>query len=872
MKKLSGAEIRRMWLNFFASKGHYIEPGAGLIPHNDPTLLWINSGVAALKKYFDGSEASPHNRITNAQKSIRTNDIDNVGRTARHHTFFEMLGNFSIGDYFREEAITWGFELLTSEEYFAIPKEKLYITYHPTDLVTRDLWIKLGMDPTHLVPIEGNFWEIGEGPCGPNTEMFFDRGEKYDPEGLGERMMFEEIDNDRYIEIWNIVFSQYNAETGVDRANYKELPRKNIDTGAGLERLACVFQETETNFETDLFYPYIEEVEKFASFKYEGVHKMAYRVIADHIRTCTFALSDGASFSNEGRGYVLRRILRRAVRYLRTLGITKPFLHTLVPLVAKNMEDYYPYLLEKVDRVSKMIYTEEVKFASTLSTGEALLNKMVEKLEGNILSGEDAFKLYDTYGFPLELTEEILLEKGISLDKEGFKKEMNAQKERARNSRADLQSMNAQAIDLLEFKNDSLFTYDPHAINAKVIGLFKNGERVETIDDEGEIIFDKTNFYATSGGQIHDIGIVINDSTEAEVNNVVKAPNKQHLHFVKVKYGEIKLGDEFKLNIDELRRRKIQKNHSAAHLLQKALQVVLGDDVHQEGSFVSDDYLRFDFNYQGKISFDQLTAIETEVNRYIASEVESNIQIMSLEDAKKLGAMALFSEKYGDEVRVVSFGEVSKEFCAGTHVENTSVLGVFTIVSEGAIASGIRRIEAKTSYEAYKLLKNKDNLLHKLASQVKVNNVNDIEGRIVSMSDEINTSKKKLNDTTNELASLKAKNLKDSFIDVNGTKVLISKVSSMERGMFNSLFDSLKVAYDPSVVLLALVNDDKISYICGVSTSAQDRFNAGQIIKRVASLTSGSGGGRKDVAQGGGKDVSKLDSALNEVLKDIKSC
>ena len=872
MKKLSGAEIRRMWLDFFASKGHYIEPGAGLIPHNDPTLLWINSGVAALKKYFDGSEASPHNRITNAQKSIRTNDIDNVGRTARHHTFFEMLGNFSIGDYFREEAITWGFELLTSPAYFAIPKEKLYITYHPSDIATRDLWIKLGMDPSHLVPLEHNFWEIGEGPCGPNTEMFYDRGEKYDPEGLGERMMFEDIDNDRYIEIWNIVFSQYNAEAGVERAKYKELPRKNIDTGAGLERLACVFQDTETNFETDLFYPYIQEVEKYASYKYEGNYKMAYRVIADHIRTCTFALSDGASFSNEGRGYVLRRILRRAVRYLRNLGINKPFLHTLVPLVAKNMEDYYPYLQEKAERVSKMIYAEEVKFASTLQSGESLLNKMVEKLEGNVLSGSDAFKLYDTYGFPLELTEEILSEKGITLDKEGFKKEMNAQKERARASRGDFESMNAQAIDLMECKEESFFTYDPQEITSKVVALFKNGVKVDSIDDEGEIMFDKTNFYATSGGQINDIGSIINSSSEAEVNNVIKAPNKQHLHFVKVKYGEIKIGDEFRLLIDENRRRKIQKNHSGAHLLQKALQVVLGDDIHQEGSFVSDEYLRFDFNYQGKLSFDQLSAIETEVNRYIASEIESNIEIMSLEEAKKVGAMALFSEKYGEVVRVVSFGDVSKEFCGGTHVENTSALGVFTIVSEGAIASGIRRIEAKTSYAAYNVLKNKDNLLNKLATVTKVNNINDIEHRINTMNDEIANMKKKLNDTTNELAALKAKNLKDSFIDINGMKVLVSKVPSMERGMFNSLFDSLKVAYDNSIVLLALVNDDKISFICGVSASLQDKFNAGLLIRKVASLTSGSGGGRKDVAQGGGKDVSKLDSALNEILKDIHSC
>ena len=536
------------------------------------------------------------------------------------------------------------------------------------------------------------------------------------------------------------------------------------------------------------------------------------------------------------------------------------------------MEDYYPYLQEKAERVSKMIYAEEVKFASTLQSGESLLNKMVEKLEGNVLSGSDAFKLYDTYGFPLELTEEILSEKGITLDKEGFKKEMNAQKERARASRGDFESMNAQAIDLMECKEESFFTYDPQEITSKVVALFKNGVKVDSIDDEGEIMFDKTNFYATSGGQINDIGTIINSSSEAEVNNVIKAPNKQHLHFVKVKYGEIKIGDEFRLLIDENRRRKIQKNHSGAHLLQKALQVVLGDDIHQEGSFVSDEYLRFDFNYQGKLSFDQLSAIETEVNRYIASEIESNIEIMSLEEAKKVGAMALFSEKYGEVVRVVSFGDVSKEFCGGTHVENTSALGVFTIVSEGAIASGIRRIEAKTSYAAYNVLKNKDNLLNKLATVTKVNNINDIEHRINTMNEEIANMKKKLNDTTNELAALKAKNLKDSFIDINGMKVLVSKVPSMERGMFNSLFDSLKVAYDNSIVLLALVNDDKISFICGVSASLQDKFNAGLLIRKVATLTSGSGGGRKDVAQGGGKDVSKLDSALNEILKDIHSC
>ncbi len=871
MKYLTGNEIRRIWLDFFKSKGHYIEPGASLIPHNDPTLLWINSGVAALKKYFDGSEIATHTRITNAQKSIRTNDIDNVGKTARHHTFFEMLGNFSIGDYFREEAITWGYELLTSEAYFAIPKEKLYITYHPSDLATKSLWIKLGIDETHLVPLEHNFWEIGEGPCGPNTEIFFDRGEKYDPLHLGPKMMFEDMDNDRYIEIWNIVFSQYNAESGKKREEYNELPRKNIDTGAGLERLACIFQETETNFETDLFFPYIKEVEKHTKLKYVGQNKMAYKVIADHIRTCVFAIADGAMFSNEGRGYVLRRILRRAVRYLRKLNINEPFLYTLVPLVANNMKDYYPYLQDKVNKIMKMIKNEEEKFAKTLVSGEQILDKIVEKMENKILLGKDAFKLYDTYGFPLELTQEILLEKGFSVDTKGFENEMTLQKERARASRSDLQSMSSQAIDLMEFKTLSEFIYDPQDISSKVIGLFKNGIKVNEIDDEGEVILENTNFYATSGGQINDIGIMQNDNFECEVFNVIKAPNKQHLHFIKVKFGSLKIKDVVNLKIDQKRRRAIQKNHSGAHLLQKALQVVLGNEVHQEGSFVGEDYLRFDFNYETKITPDQLKAIEKEVNTYIAMEIPSSIKIMPIEEAKKLNAMSLFNEKYGDFVRVVSFADVSKEFCAGCHVANTIELGVFAIVYESSIASGIRRIEAKTSYSAYQFLKAKENILNKAAELVKVNNVNDIIKKIQFINEDNDNLKQKVITLTNELASLKAKSLKNSFLDYNSLKVLVTRIDNMDKNIFSTLFDSLKVLYNPSVVLLALVNDNKISYICSVSELAQSKFQAGNLIKKIASLTQGSGGGRKDIAQGGGKDVSNLDKALEEIKKELKT-
>lgn len=871
MKYLSGNEIRRIWLDFFKSKGHFIEPGASLIPHNDPTLLWINSGVAALKKYFDGSEITPHTRITNAQKSIRTNDIENVGKTARHHTFFEMLGNFSIGDYFREEAITWGFELLTDEKYFAIPKEKLYITYHPSDVVTRDLWIKLGISENHLVPLEHNFWEIGEGPCGPNTEIFFDRGEKYDPLHLGEKMMFEDMDNDRYIEIWNIVFSQYNAESGKKREEYNELPRKNIDTGAGLERLACVFQGTETNFETDLFYPYIQEVEKHTAKKYTDENKMAYKVIADHIRTCTFALADGAMFSNEGRGYVLRRILRRAVRYLKKLDINESFLYTLVPLVAENMKDYYPYLTEKVDKIMKMVKAEEEKFAKTLSVGESILQHMIEKNQDGILSGSDAFKLYDTYGFPLELTQEILQENNIGVDIKGFEKEMNLQKERARNSRGDLQSMNAQAIDLMEFKEESKYTYNPDDLETEVIGLFKNGIKVEEIGDEGEVILKETNFYATSGGQINDIGTLFNENFESEVVNVIKSPNKQHLHFIKVKYGTLKVGDRLTLQIDKTRRRAIQKNHSAVHLLQKALQVVLGEDLHQEGSYVCDEYLRFDFNYQNKITDDQLKAVETEVNKYIALEIDSDIRIMPIDEAKKLNAMALFDEKYGSEVRVVNFKNVSIEFCAGCHVKNTRDIGCFAIIYEASIASGIRRIEAKTSFSAYNHLMKKESILSKVGELIKVQNANDIVRRIIAINEETASLKQKNNKLRDELASLKSKNLRDSFEDYNGLKFLIKRIDNIEKEMFSSLFDSLKSIYNPSVVLLALVNQDKISYICSVSPEAQKKFQAGTLIKKIASLTEGSGGGRKDIAQGGGKNVSLLDNAIGKIKEDLKT-
>lgn len=873
MRNLKSYEIRNMWLNFFKSKGHYIEPSANLIPQNDPTLLWINSGVAALKKYFDGSEVPPYTRITNAQKSIRTNDIENVGKTARHHTFFEMLGNFSIGDYFRNEVIPWAFELLTSEKYFGIPLEKLYITYHPSDKDTYNLWIKMGVIPSHLVPSEHNFWEIGEGPCGPNTEMYYDRGEKYDPEHLGEKLIFEDLENDRYIELWNIVFSQYNAEIGKKREEYKELPHKNIDTGAGLERLCCIFQDTETNFETDLFYPYIEEVAKYASHPYEGEYKMAYRVIADHIRACTFALSDGATFSNEGRGYVLRRLLRRASRYLRKLGITKPFLYTLVHLVTLVMEDYYPELKDSEEKVAKMIKFEEEKFQKTLSSGEAILNEFISDAKKNnstMLSGKEVFKLYDTYGFPFELTKEIASENNLEVDEKGFEEEMEKQKERARASRGNLQSMSSQMIDLMNFKEPSEFTYDEAPLKAKVIGLFKDGVKVSSLDEDGEVIFDKTNFYATSGGQEHDEGVIENSTTRALVNNVIKSVNKQHLHFVHVEYGEIKVGDEFTLSIDTKRRDMTKRNHSCTHLLQKALQVVLGDDVHQEGSYNCADYLRFDFNYQGKISEQMLNQIELLVNQYIEEDLPCNIAYYSKEEASKLNAMHLFNEKYGSTIRVVSFGDVSSEFCAGAHVTSSKDIGVFTITSEQAIAAGIRRIEGKTSFKAYEELKKKAITLSEASDKLKAGSLSDVNKKIDELLNKESSLRKEITALQEKIAAYKSKELKENFIDCGDHHLLVYRFDNIDNKAFMTTFDTLKNVHDDYVILLANANNDKISFVAGVASKLTDKYQAGNIVKKAASLTNGSGGGRKEMAQGGGKDISKLDECLKVITEELK--
>jgi alanyl-tRNA synthetase len=867
MKNLTANEIRTIWLNFWKERGHYVEPSASLIPHNDPTLLWINAGVAALKKYFDGSEIPANKRITNVQKSLRTNDIENVGMTARHHTFFEMLGNFSIGDYFRNEVIPWAFDLLTNEKYFGIDPMKLYITYHPDDEATKNLWIRCGMQEDHMIPLEDNFWCIGEGPCGPDTEIFFDRGEKYDPDHLGIRLLKEDIENDRYIEIWNIVFSQYNAQEGVARKDYKELPHKNIDTGGGLERFACIMQGAETNFETDLFLPIIKETEKLTKVPYEE-NKMAYRVIADHIRTCTFALSDGASFSNEGRGYVLRRILRRAMRYGRKLGIYEPFLYRLVDVVTDIMKDFYPYLLEHKERVKKTIYSEEVRFLKTLASGEQLLRKMME--DNTTLTGEEAFKLYDTYGFPIELTVEIASENGVKVDMDGFHEEMKKQKERARAARGDLQSMNRQSADLMSFTLPSEFDYESTNMEARIIGLFKDGKRVDVIEEEGDVIFDHTCFYSESGGQAPDKGTIMNGETEAEVLDVQKAPNHQFLHHVHLLYGTLHEGDILSLAIDTKKRYLTRKNHSSAHLLQSALRKVLGDHVHQEGSYVDDEIMRFDFSHSSKITDTELKEIEALVNGWINDAIEQKTLLLPIEEAKKTGATALFDEKYGDVVRVVTFGDVSKEFCGGTHVHNTAEIGCFAIEFEESIASGVRRIQARTGLKAYELLKKREALLADIQAMMKAGSYLEIQDRLKTLLHEKEVLTLENCRLKEKEASFEAKQLENRFVMYNGVHLLAAYLNDTDRDGLMKRMDQLKTVYDDDVIVLIGGKDGNLPIVSHVSALAQkEGIRAGDLVKAVSGILGGSGGGRPEMASGGGKDASKIDEALAKVKELI---
>lgn len=860
MKYMKGSEIRNRWISFFESKGHRYIPGVNLIPQGDKSLLWVNAGVTGLKKYFDGSEVPPCRRIVNVQKSIRTNDIENVGHTARHHTFFEMLGNFSIGDYFRNEVIPWAYEILTNEKTgFGIPKEKLYITYEPHDVATHDLWVRCGMDPEHLIPLKDNFWEIGEGPCGPDTEMFFDRGEKYDPKHLGVKMLQDDIENDRYIEIWNIVFSQYNSEAGVARENYKELPSKNIDTGSGLERLACILQGTETNFETDLFMPIIKAAEEICHKPYEGDNKMAYRVIADHARCLTFALSDGAYFSNEGRGYVLRRIIRRAMRYGQKLGINEPFMYRLIRVCADEYKDFYPNLEEKVELVSKMVLDEEKKFIKTLSTGEEILR---QKMEGKqTLEGSVIFLLYDTYGFPADMTKEICEENGVKADMDGFQKCMEEQKERARAARGDIESFHKQSKDLLEFKTPSEFVYDQESLKAKVTGLFVDGNAVEEIEEEGDVAFDLTPFYAEMGGQVSDTGTLKNDSVLGTITRVGKAPAGQHLHHVHLQFGHLSVGEEVELALDSKRRHLIERNHSATHLLHAAISEILGKHVEQKGSYCDENYLRFDFTSMDKLSSEDLNKIEALVNEKIAESIPEETKILPVDEAKNLGAEMEFSEKYGSVVRVVCFEDFSKEFCGGTHVKNTSEIGLFVLESESSVSAGTRRIQARTSLGAYQYLRRKSEVLASIESETLskddtvLESVKKLEGHIDELQAELNQLKDKM-------SSSEANELQKQFEEIDGIHFLAWKGEG-ERGDIMKLGDSLKSIYSDYVLFLCGKGSKGYSLVVFAGGKGA-QIGAGKIMKEIAPILGGNGGGKPEMASGSAKNLDGFETAISK--------
>lgn len=895
MKNLKSYEIRQMWLDFFKSKGHDVVPSASLIPVNDPTLLWINAGVAPLKKYFDGREIPKNRRLTNAQKSIRTNDIDNVGKTARHHTFFEMLGNFSIGDYFREEALTWAYELLTSKEWFDIDINKLYFTVYQNDDVTAKKWISLGVPKDHIIPLEGNFWEIGEGPCGPDTEIFFDRGVKYDKDNIGIDLLKNDMENDRYIEIWNIVFSQYNSTVGLPRSEYPELPSKNIDTGCGLERLACIMQDADTNYDTDLFMPIIRATEEITKVKYEG--QMAFKVIADHLRSVTFACSDGAILSNEGRGYVLRRILRRAVRYGKKLGMNEPFLYKLVHVVVTNMNNFYTYLNDKEENVTKIVKTEEEKFLQTLESGEKkLLDYINANQENKVITKEVAFQLYDTFGFPLELTIEVSEENGFTVDVEGFNEELQNQKQRARNARKVDQSMNTQNEDMMNYTDPVEFVgYDELVTNSKVAAIFKDGSRCDSGDGQVVLVFDRTPFYGESGGQIGDKGQMILNGKTFNVINTIKLPNNQQASLVELGDDIVSVGDNVELRVDSLYRQSITKNHSGTHLLNEALRQVLGGHVFQQGSLVTNNYLRFDFNNYTLPTNEQLLEIEKIVNQEIAKNHKVNISQMPIDEAKKLGVQAVFGEKYGDIVRVVDM-DFSKELCGGCHVQKTGDIQALAVLSVESKGSGIFRIEAATGDKVLEMI---DNTLSKVNEEIaqlrtsiktiidKAASENiDLEYQEIGQSS-ITPSYATIIEKRNELALLReaTKELEKKYnkfkkqmntIDINdyldrvqvinGISVIVTSVSNLEVDQVKDLADRLADKLKPSVIFIANVLDGKVVFVCKNTTEA---LNAGLLVKQAAIACLGNGGGRRDFAQAGGKDVSKVNQALEEVLATI---
>lgn len=863
-------ELREKYLSFFESKGHLRLPSFSLVPQGDKSLLLINAGMAPLKKYFTGELTPPRTRVTTCQKCIRTPDIERVGITARHGTFFEMLGNFSFGDYFKHEATAWAWEFCT--KVLEMPADKIYISVYQDDDEAYDIWTKeVGVSPDHMVRLgkEDNFWEHGAGPCGPCSELYFDRGEKY---GCGSPTCGVGCDCDRYVEFWNLVFTQFDND---GNNNYTRLKSCNIDTGMGLERLACIMQGVDNLFEVDTVQNIMKHIMQIAGVKYHEDEKkdVSLRVITDHIRSTTFMIGDGVMPSNEGRGYVLRRLLRRAARHGRLLGIDGTFLYKVCETVIKENETAYPNLVEKHDLIVKVIKAEEESFNKTIDTGLNLLENIITQSDSKVLSGADAFKLQDTFGFPIDLTKELLEERGMSVDIDEYDRLYDQSRAAARAARKDAgaQAWKDSNVSFKDVGATEFVGYTDYSCDAEIKAIVTNGERDEfaTADSEVVVVLDKTPFYGESGGQAGDTGVIKTDNATLEVTATGKTPDGVVLHIARFISGDsIALGDKVHAQIDVEKREATRRNHTAAHLLQAALRKHLGSHVEQAGQLVNSEEMRFDFTHFSALSGDELKAIEREVNETILKGIPVETREMPLEEAKKLGAMALFGEKYGDVVRVVSAGDFSVELCGGTHADNTAKLGLFKIVSESSVAAGIRRITAVTGFGVLKHIENDERIMQSAAAAMKLGNVAELDKRAATLSAEVKAKDRELAELRSEISALKAGSLMDSARQVGGVRLITAEVEVSNPGELRSMCDTARDNGADIVAVFAGVNKEKgtLNFACACGADAiKLGAHAGNIVRETAKIAGGSGGGKPDSAMAGAKDASKADEALAAV-------
>ena len=878
MQQMGLNEIRSKFLKFFESKDHYLKESASLVPQNDKSLLLINSGMAPLKNYFAGVEVPPSVRMTTCQKCIRTGDIENVGKTARHGTFFEMLGNFSFGDYFKEQSISWGWEFVT--QHLNIPEEKVWVTVYEEDDEAFGIWenqIKIPKERIVRLGKDDNFWEIGIGPCGPCSELYFDRGEEYGCDNLDCK---PGCDCDRYLEFWNHVFTQFNRD---EEGNYGQLEHKNIDTGMGLERMACIMQGVDTIFDVDTIKHILNTVEKMANVEYGkgGKTDVSIRIITDHIRAVSFLVADGVLPSNEGRGYVLRRLLRRAARHGKLLGIKENFLYKLVDEVIKVSGEAYPELVEKESYIKKVIRIEEEKFNETIEQGMEILASYIADLKKNgetTLSGENAFKLYDTYGFPIDLTQEILEEEHLSIDEEAFNGEMNKQRERARSARGNMDGESWKEDPLSKLDSSVASTFEGYfeLENSGIIkAIVKDNELVDSAvaGDKVIVVLDKTTFYPEGGGQAGDAGLLVNKNEDivVEVIDTKKGANNTIKHIGIVKSGMINTGEKLSTIVDKEIRMASARNHSATHLLHKALKEVLGEHVNQAGSLVTSERLRFDVTHFEAITKEELKVIEEKVNDVILESLNITCENMSINYAKNKGAMALFGEKYGDEVRVVSMGDYSIELCGGTHLTNTSQIGMFKILSEGGVAAGVRRIEAITGRAVYNYLKEKEEIISNVCSNLKTKE-DSLSQKVTSLIEENKSLSKELHDMKTKMSLQAVDSVLDSKLDVNGVNLVTTKFEGMDMNTLKEVADNLRDKLVSGVVVLANTTDDKLNLVATATKDAVDKgVHCGNIVKSIAQIAGGKGGGRPNMAQAGAPDVSKVDEALNHASEVLKS-